>query len=385
MVGPGPFRGARESEPRGRWPRGRFEGGGDDSGRESPRGGRGGRPRPHTKVSFGIILTRINPDTHRPEAVLGRGRYSYEFSEFVHGRYSRKNTRMIVALFEAMSLDERLDVYSLDFAQMWFRIWLTAPHRELYYKKLTKFQVSWMRDDSGEYLRRLVTGAAGETLSTPAPPRWIFPKGRRHSSCEMDINCAIREFGEEAGIAKKDYQILPGIRRRMSYVHMGIRYVNVFYVALARRDLAPSVDLRHLDQAAEVAEVRWLDIEQIRLVDAPPRRLEAAAAPVFRYVKKFVRGVVRPRALSFSLFPATGRGGALHDAAAHFAQLRRDAPGGGRPRVARLSGEEGEAPPPAETDPDARGGRKRRGRPRAARDRDPAPAEEVTRACASPR
>ena len=387
MAGAGPPRGARESEQRGgRWPRGRHEGG-DHSGRETPPGGRG-CPRPHTKVSFGVILTRINPATRRPEAVLGRGRYSYEFSEFVHGRYSRKNTRMIVALFEAMSLDERLDVYSLDFSMMWSRIWLTAPHRELYYKKLTKFQVSWMRDDSGEYLRRLVTGAAGETLSTPAPPRWIFPKGRRHSSCEMDINCAIREFGEEAGIAKKDYQILPGIRRRMSYIHMGIRYVNVFYVALARRDLAPSVDLRRLDQAAEVAEVRWFDIEQIRLVDTPSGRLEAAAAPVFRYVKKFVRGVIHPRALSFSLYPATARGGGLYDALTHFDQLRRDAPRGGRPRVARLDGNAAEAAPPpqgrVEPAPEARGGRKRRGRLRAApRERGPGPSEEV-RARTSP-
>lgn len=308
-------------------------GGEDFHSREpSPRGGRGSRhSRPHTKVSFGVILVQINPDTRRPEAVLGRGRYSYEFSEFVHGRYSRKNVRMVAALLEAMSLEERLDVYSLDFRQMWFRIWLTAPHRELYYKKLAKFQASWLREDSGEFLRRLVTGAGGEALGAPAPPRWVFPKGRRHSSCELDINCAIREFGEEAGIPKKDYQLLPGIRRRMSYVHMGIRYVNVYYVALARRPLAPAVDLRRLDQAAEVAEVRWFDIEQLRLVDGPARRLEAVAAPVFRYVKKYVRGLAPPRGLAFRLAPATERRGELHDLAAHFDYLQaREAKDAGR-------------------------------------------------------
>lgn len=295
------------------------------------------RPPRHTKVSFGVLLVQVRLETGRPEALLGRGRYSYEFCEFVHGRYSRKNLRMVAALLEAMSLEERLDVYSLDFRQLWFRIWLTAPHRELYYKKLAKFQTAWLRDDNGEFLRRLVTGSGGETLGPPAPSRWIFPKGRRHSSCELDINCAIREFGEEAGVPKKDYQILPGVRRRMAYVHMGIQYVNVYYVALARRPLAPAVDLRRLDQAAEVAEVRWFDIEQLRLVDGPGRRLESTAAPVFRYIKKHLRGQAPPRGLTFRMAGPPPR---ACDLGAHLLALGR----GGRGR--RTAPTEAEEAPP---------------------------------------
>ena len=65
---------------------------------------RRGAPRLHSKISFGIIITRINASTNRPEAVLVRGRYSYEYAEFVHGRYSRKNTRAVAALFDAILL-----------------------------------------------------------------------------------------------------------------------------------------------------------------------------------------------------------------------------------------------------------------------------------------
>lgn len=258
-------------------------------------------PRLHSKISFGIVLVRINPATRRPEAVLVRGRYSDEYAEFVHGRYSRKNIRGMSALFDAMSVNERLDVYSLDFSQMWYRIWLTAERRELYNKKLAKFQTSWMRDDSGEQLRQLVMASStdpGARHHNDSGVRWEFPKGKRTSNREPDLNCAVREFEEETGIAKRDYQILPGFKRRVSHVHMGVRYVNVYYVAIARRPLEPRLDLRTLDQVVEVSEVRWMDVEQIRLIDSPARRLETTVAPIFKYVKRYMRGAIPARSLT---------------------------------------------------------------------------------------
>lgn len=262
-------------------------------------------PRIHSKVSFGIILTRTSPTSRRPEALLVRGRISYEYSEFIHGRYSRANLRGVCALFDGMSVNERLDIYSLDFSLMWYRIWLTADRRELYNKKFAKFHTSWMKDDSGAFLRQLVQEPRGRAVVSEV--RWEFPKGKRSSNREPEINCAVREFYEEAGVPKGDYQILPGFKRRASFVHMGVRYVHVFFVAVARREFEPRVDLRSLDQAAEVSEVRWFDIEQIRMVDTESRRLEATVAPVFRYVKRYSRGIVVPRAPASGRVPAGGR------------------------------------------------------------------------------
>jgi 8-oxo-dGTP pyrophosphatase MutT (NUDIX family) len=240
-----------------------------------------------------VIVTRRCPASRRLQAVLVRGRYSYEFAEFVHGRYSAKNAREVAALLDAMSVHERLDVYSLDFAQMWFRVWLTADQRELYNLKFAKFHGAWIRDDGGERLRRLVLASRlgpGGGRPREGGLRWEFPKGRRLSRREPDLNCAIREFEEETGIAKRAYQLFPGFHRRVDYIHMGVRYVNVYYVAHARREVEPGLDLRTLSQVAEVSEVRWMGIEQIRLVDTPTRRLERTVAPAFRYVKRRLRG-----------------------------------------------------------------------------------------------
>ena len=243
-----------------------------------------------------------------------RGRYTYAYAEFIHGRYTRKNLRAISALFGAMSVNERLDIFSLNFPQMWYRIWLTSDMQELYNKKFAKFHASWVRDDNGAGLRHLIQ-AAHPSPHGAAPPL-EFPKGRRQSSREADINCAIRETEEEAGVAKRDYQILPGLKRRISYVHMGVRYVNIYYVALARRELEVGVDFRNLEQVSEVSEVRWLDIEQIRLLDTPDRRLEKTVAPVFSYIKRHIRGLAHPRGLSFAA------GGKAVDAEAHCSSLK---------------------------------------------------------------
>jgi 8-oxo-dGTP pyrophosphatase MutT (NUDIX family) len=264
--------------------------GGRGGGRASAAKDDGAPPpaRMRTKHSYGVIVTRINPATRRPEAVLVRGRYSYEFGEFVHGRYSRGYLRGVAALIDGMSVNERLDLLSLNFAQMWYRVWLTADRRDLYNQKFAKFQAAWMRDDCGETLRRLVRE------SRPSPcDRGLhleFPKGRPQTEYEPDLNCAIRETEEETRIAKRDYQLFPGFRRQVAYTHMGVRYVNVYYAGVARRDFDVRVAFGDLEQVSEIAEVHWMDIEQIRLNDTPERRLEATVAPVFRFLKRYVRG-----------------------------------------------------------------------------------------------
>jgi 8-oxo-dGTP pyrophosphatase MutT (NUDIX family) len=247
------------------------------------------RPSTYTKVSIGMIMCRINNKTRRPEAIMVRSRYTYAYSEFIHGHYSRRNLRMIQILFNQMSIDERLDIYSLNFDQMWYRIWLTAEHRELYFSKLAKFHEIWLKDDMGKLLRKMVCSAQGSK-----DMHWEFPKGKRQTTYEADIQCAIREFTEETNISKNCYQLLPNFKRRDTYVHMGVKYVNIYYVAIQRRKFADpgsTISIRQLTQVAEVADVRWMDIEQIRLLQGPVgRNLEKIARPAFNFIKRWAQG-----------------------------------------------------------------------------------------------
>jgi 8-oxo-dGTP pyrophosphatase MutT (NUDIX family) len=232
-------------------------------------------------MSYGVAVVRQAPAARSGlEVLLVQRRYTYEFSEFVHGKYAARCPRKVATMLNNMSVDERLDVYSLNFDQMWYRVWLDAERGDLYRKKLAKFHAVWLRDDGGSLLRRLVREAHG----IPAP-RWDFPKGRRRTPKEPDVNCAVREFEEETGIAKADYRLLPRFRRRLVYRHIGVTYVSVLFVALARRDVTPAVDFAHGHQVAEVGDVRWMSVVDLRA--ALPARRAPSSAPCGRYSRSW--------------------------------------------------------------------------------------------------
>ncbi len=289
-----------------------------------------------TKTSAGILLCRVHPRTNRPEVILVHKRYTYAFSEFVYGRYSRQNQKSLMALFEQMTTEELLDVWSLNFDQMWYRIWLSGPRRELFTKKHTKFYTSFIRDDGGRALQQML-----RQVQDRGVPFWEIPKGRPNGK-EGDLVCAMREFTEETGVEKKDYRLLPGVKRRVSFVHMGVRYVHVYYVAVAgarlyseprsgwRRPVVPGRGvLSTADFMGEVDEVRWMDIEHVRFVDDGRGHLEAIIAPAFSLVKRFLKGRwdqrrARPANIS-SLDPGViGALAALATAASPAAKLDTD-------------------------------------------------------------
>ncbi len=259
------------------------------------------KPRRPTKMSVGVILCRKNQKTGRLEALLVRKRFTYSYAEFIHGRYvpskaREKNTnalRDVATLLNNMTREELLDVWSLNFAQMWYRAWLFGGNRDLYNKKAAKFQTMFMRDDGGAALRRMVTQARanGEVL-------WEAPKGRRLHTREGDVFCAVRELREETGVDKNEYRILPGVKRRVNYVSVGVRYTCVYYIALANPNLAARQSLfpakgapalRDMTHMAEIGEACWKDIEQIRALDED-KHLASLVAPAFTLVKKYLRG-----------------------------------------------------------------------------------------------
>lgn len=207
----------------------------------------------------GLVLCRFAGDG--PEALMVRKRYSYAFIEFVYGRYSRKVLRSVITLIEEMSIEERLDVYSLNFDLMWFRVWLDRRAepglRPCYEKKQARFARTWMRDD-GRFLRALLEQAQGRGRSG-----WELPRG--HAAPGEDaLACAQRECEEETGVSSKRYRIIPNATFSSLYVHRGVFHC-VYHAAVAKvfPDPGQTISVRRWWQVAEVSEVRWMDLRSI--------------------------------------------------------------------------------------------------------------------------
>jgi 8-oxo-dGTP pyrophosphatase MutT (NUDIX family) len=254
-----------------------------------------------TRTSAGIIVCRINQKTNRPEALLAHKRYTYAFAEFIHGKYAsgditsrnqlNARSQHVNALLSKMTREELLDIMSLNFQQMWFRVWLISGDKDIYNLKHAKFCAAFMKD-GGKQLRTYVlrARAAGRTL-------WEFPKGH-HNFAESDMDCAARELQEETGMMKKDYKFIPGVTRSVSYISAGTQYNVHYVVAVANKRVSTRLKfndgtkptIRNLTDMNEIGDIEWMDITQIRLVDDDKQHIETLVKPIFNIVKKYVKG-----------------------------------------------------------------------------------------------
>ena len=227
------------------------------------------------KYSVGIACIRIVNKI--PEILLICKRYTYGYNMFVHGRYNSGDTGKIIAMFNGMTVEEKHDILSLNFSQIWYRIWLNSKHRlGAYFAAKNKFE-STFAVDGGLRLRRMII------KSTNSSKIWEIPKGHRARN-ETNIDCAIREFKEETGISKKHYHIFPATRKQV-YIDAGTKYTNTFYFAYTAEIVEPKIDFGSVDQVCEVSDIRWLSVEQIRLLDATGR-LARQVRPIMHYVKR---------------------------------------------------------------------------------------------------
>jgi len=274
-----------------------------------------GRPASKYKIktSVGLIMCRTNESTGKPEVLLVHRRYTYAFIDFIHGRYTRRNSIQLGIMFNEMTTDELLDIMSLDFSKMWYRVWLNSARSDLYNKKNSRFRRMFIDGDGGASLIALIRQAKG--LGTLW---WEIPKGKQNQG-ETEISCASRETEEETGVHRSEYQIIPESRRLAEHTSRGIKYINVYYTAIAspRLSRAATHDSKRLpvmvhyhEQVSEVNDVKWMTIGEIQFVDQIGDRpgsecggLDAVAKSSFRLMKKFRRGGGSPAAHStFSMY-----------------------------------------------------------------------------------
>jgi 8-oxo-dGTP pyrophosphatase MutT (NUDIX family) len=237
------------------------------------------KPSEKVKQSLGIACCRKN--NNKLEVLLVCKRYTYSYNLFVHAKYNSNNNVGLIELFNGMTVDEKLDILSLNFVQIWYRVWLNTPRNASYYMSKNKFETTFL-PDNGARLKKLIS------KSVNSAKIWEIPKGRKRSKVESDLNCAIREFGEETNVHKKMYKLFPTAKRTYSFIDGGIRYINTYYIAHTKINIEPRINFGTQEQVDEICDIRWMSIEEIRMCD-PTHRLEKFIRPIFNYVKKYIK------------------------------------------------------------------------------------------------
>jgi 8-oxo-dGTP pyrophosphatase MutT (NUDIX family) len=246
------------------------------------------------KTSYGIALCRFNKEkNYQSEILMIKKRYTYYYFNFVFGLYAIQNIKQLRILFDNMTFSEKVDILSMRFNIMWYRLWLCNPEKtfdadklikniskntnqpqkniKYYHKKKNKFESTFLKD-GGSQLRKLITNSSNST--TP----WEIPKGGKNEN-ELDLNCAVREFEEETGISFNNYTMLwstPPIK--VSHRVDNTVYISIYYVAYLNNDSkwSPKINFNLQNQLNEVEEVRWVSLDEIKFLnlnEIPKKRL----------------------------------------------------------------------------------------------------------------
>ena len=200
-------------------------------------------------LSCGIILIEsdslpVNPD--RTRVLMIRRKDSMSFAEFMRGKYDPTNTEYVSRLIGNMTLAEQKLIAEDTFENTWKTLWGEDHLSGDYGPSQTKFN----QLNRKEFVQN--------NPSVYEEPEWGFPKGRRIRG-ESDVDCAIREFGEETNISRDSYVVLKNIKLEETFEGLnGIAYRHVYFVALLK-----SPDLINLNQRftpmqrREISAIAW--------------------------------------------------------------------------------------------------------------------------------
>lgn len=238
------------------------------------------------KNSYGIICARLNPRSNKIEFLLVKKRITFYFTDFVlksHITYKLPNDELkVLIMLDNMTNDEKMDILSMDYGKMWYRIWVNNPEfnnqdkNSESYKKYLEYKHSFEKNflyDGGKKLKELIS------RSKDSECIWEFPKGRKNSSQEKDLMCAIREFEEETGISSISYNFVNFEQYVYSHISSNIKYVNHFYLALINDQNCiynlklkiPGLNYNNKSKIFEISGLDWLDLDKIELIDYSKR------------------------------------------------------------------------------------------------------------------
>jgi 8-oxo-dGTP pyrophosphatase MutT (NUDIX family) len=242
------------------------------------------------KRSAGVACCRY--DNNRYEVLMVRKRYTYGFAAFIFGQYNKNDDARIIILFDSMTNQEKLDVLSRRFDIMWWRIWLNFPNesndtaneewlavynrktmsnfihsspprtkQEMFIKRKAKFESIFLQDN-GDRLEKLIRKS-----TRSADLLWEIPKGRIGNG-ETTVDCATREFKEEAGVNANAYHILFDVSPFVdTFSHMGVTYSNSYFVGIAIQNINPTISFDVATQLVEVDAVKWICIDELRYLN----------------------------------------------------------------------------------------------------------------------
>lgn len=201
--------------------------------------------------------------------LLVQRKHTLGYIEFVRGRYKNDNIDGISFLFQQMTPEEIEKIGKYTFDELWNDLWNGDPkhgpgdsgsqatfskegHSE-YTRSKEKFE-SLKKEDDEMSLNFYVKNC----ISAWKTPEWGFPKGRRNKQ-ETDLECATREFMEETGYARDEFEVFENLGSILEdFIGTnGIRYRHVYFIGLDKRNSDKEMNTFQKDEIGNMNFFRY--------------------------------------------------------------------------------------------------------------------------------
>lgn len=234
-------------------------------------------------TSYGIILFTIKNGII--EYLICQRRDSIEYTDFIRGRYSRNNLKNYVNL---MTPEERDRIKKYSFDELWYDLWVnhsTKLYKDIYPKAKARFNQNIDK----------VLEVINNTESMTLEPIWGFPKGKKHSF-ETELQCAVREFKEEAKIENIDYKSILNVppSTELFKGSNGKMYSTQYYIAYQEYSKRKPFNKIVLDGirketvSEEIRALKWVKLEdskkylprwRVKLLEDTDKRIKMKLKP----------------------------------------------------------------------------------------------------------
>jgi 8-oxo-dGTP pyrophosphatase MutT (NUDIX family) len=213
-------------------------------------------------TSSGIISYRYH--NNKIEFLMIRRRHTLGFIDFMRGKYSINDKSYIINMFKQMTVHEKNNLKSMTFEELWADIWgdETISIQYKSEENISKDKLMALRNGihvNNEHYSIDDIIKISNNYPIWEEAEWGFPKGRRNFK-EKDYDCAIREYCEESGYAKKHLCVLQNISP-FEEIFTGSNYKSYkhkYFIAYLPYDNTLIMDNY---EKAEVSKIGWYSIE----------------------------------------------------------------------------------------------------------------------------
>lgn len=203
-------------------------------------------------------------------------KFSLGFIEFIRGKYNVSDAKSIINLFEQMYEDEikyirknqydNILYYFLNRNNEPIEVVLNRIYEGKYSNEYCEAKIKFNMllnpsDDENNDIPLDLNFYTKYIRPRWRKPEWGFPKGRRDKRNEENLTCACREFEEETGYKKDEYNVLNKIEpiEEKLIGTNGVGYKHIYYLAI--NNCEKNRTMEDYD-SYEIGDIKWFTYDE---------------------------------------------------------------------------------------------------------------------------